>query len=106
MTDTTGRDRAVTLLFGWYDKKTYQRNGGHFVALAGYDGKKKDVVYVTNPLIKDYPKDHVYSKVVLKPVKKQGALPADGMWQTDHLFGDATGIVAVLEDMVTVLPKI
>jgi hypothetical protein len=100
-------DRAVTLLFGWYDSKTYHRHGGHFVALAGYDAKKEDVIYVTNPLIPDYPEDHVYSKVILKKVGAQtGALPSAGMWQTGHLFGDSEGIVAVLEEMVAVLPKL
>jgi hypothetical protein len=105
--DPVGKsDRGAILLFGWYDKKTYRREGGHFVVLAGYDADQTRVVYVTNPLIKDYPKDHVYSKVVLEPVaKKTGDLPVAGMWQTEHLFGEGSGEVAVLEDMVIVLPK-
>jgi hypothetical protein len=98
-------DRGAVLLFGWYDRKTYKRDGGHFVALAGYDEKNPSVVYVTNPLIKDYPKDHVYSKVLLERVDKKGALPAAGMWETQHLFGDSASVIAVLEEMVAVLPK-
>jgi hypothetical protein len=104
--DEAKADHGVILMFGWYDRKTYKRDGGHYVALAGYDAEKIRVLYVTNPLIKDYPKDHVYSKVVLEPVaKKKGDLRADGMWQTEHLFGEGSGEVAVLEDMIVVLPK-
>jgi hypothetical protein len=98
-------DRGAVLLFGWYDRKTYKRDGGHFVALSGYDDKSPNVIYVTNPLIKDYPKDHVYSKVVLEKVDKKGALPVAGMWETQHLFGDNATVIAVLEEMVSVLPK-
>jgi hypothetical protein len=99
-------DRATVLLFGWYDRSTYKRTGGHFVALAGYDAKHGETVYVTNPLINNYPKDRVYSKVVLEHIpQKKGDLPLPGMWQTEHLFGDTTGIIAVLEDAVSVLPK-
>jgi hypothetical protein len=97
---------AGVLLFGWYHRNTYKRDGGHFVALAGYDAKHPETVYVTNPLINNYPKDHVYSKVVLERVKgKHGDLPLDGMWQTEHLFGDNAGVIGVLEDLVSVLPK-
>ncbi len=99
-------DRAAVLLFGWYHRGTYKRTGGHFVALAGYDAKHPTTVYVTNPLIKDYPRNHVYSKVVLEKVpRKTGDLRLDGMWQTEHLFGDNTNVIAVLEDMVSALPK-
>jgi hypothetical protein len=99
-------DRATVLLFGWYHRGTYKRNGGHFVALAGHDEKQANVAYVTNPLIKNYPKDHVYSKVVLEEIKgKPGGVPLAGMWQTEHLFGDSAGVIAVLEDMVSVLPR-
>jgi len=99
-------DHGAVVMFGWYDRKTYKRNGGHFVALAGYDGKNPNVAYVTNPLINNYPKDHVYSKIILEKVAdKKGDLGAAGMWQTEHLFGDNTNVIAVLEEMVSVLPK-
>lgn len=99
-------DRAAVLLFGWYHRGTYKRTGGHFVALAGYDAKHDTTVYVTNPLIKDYPKDQVYSKVALERApKKTGDLPAEGMWQTEHLFGDNSNVIAVLEEMISALPK-
>jgi hypothetical protein len=99
-------DRATVIMWGWYQRGTYKRTGGHFVALAGYDTKNTETVYVTNPLINNYPKDAVYSKVVLQRIaRKTGDLPLEGMWQTEHLFGDTTGIIAVLEDTISVLPR-
>lgn len=125
----TESDRAVVLLFGWYQsnwdnakkKNVYSRVGGHFVTLSGYDGltknyhlnstKKKYTFYVSNPLV-DYNALHPtslirYSKLSLEAVPKSVELPAKfkqnkyQAWQTTNLVG---GALAVLEDMVIVLP--
>jgi hypothetical protein len=96
---------ATILTFAWFDKAKHTRTGGHWVALAGYDAKETNTIYVTNPLIKDYPKDHVYSKVVLSKVtKKDGDFNPNEQWETEHLFGGSK-YIAVLESMLTVLPK-
>jgi len=99
-------ERATIVSFGWYNKETHKRKGGHFVTLAGYDAKADNVIYVTNPLVKDYPKDAVYSKVVLRKVtgKKDGDLSDHEVWETDHLFGNDKAF-AVLESLISVIPK-
>jgi hypothetical protein len=58
---------------------------------------------VTNPLV-NYPKGEWYSKLVLERAPDAKA-PHKGMWQTQHLFGDNSHVIAVLEDAVVVLPS-
>jgi hypothetical protein len=102
--DPATADRAVVLLFGWYTRDTYQRVGGHFVALAGFDEHDSSAFYVTNPLI-DYGEGMPFSKLILEPVSADAkGVPIPNMYQTEHLFGDSAGIVAVLENMTVVLP--
>ena len=102
-------DRGCVLLFGWYSKVKdasgnwiYQRNGGHYVALAGYDAIRKHVFYVSNPLV-DYQQDAImYSKIVLKELPGNVQAPDNVKWYTDDLIG---GNFAILEDILVVLPK-
>jgi hypothetical protein len=104
--DVTTSDRGVVLMFGWYSRANGDhRRGGHFVALAGYDEKDPNTFYVSNPLI-DYSKEAVpYSKIVLEPVAADRKdLPSAGMWQTEQLLADSSGVVGVLEMANTVLP--
>jgi hypothetical protein len=104
--DASSSDRGVVLLFGWYKRANgVRRNGGHFVALAGYDEKDPNAFYVSNPLI-DYSKEAVpYSKIALEPAAADRSdVPAKGMWLTEQLSADSSGYVAVLENVVTVLP--
>ncbi len=109
-------DRGVVLLFGWYTvtldpstrKNIYQRVGGHYVTLAGYDNRNPNVFYVSNPLV-NYNLPHFgdirFSKITLERVPNQTNLVPPGefknLWQTQDLVG---GSLAVLEDMVIILP--
>lgn len=103
-------DKAVVLLFGWYgaekDKNNqlvFQRNGGHFVFLAGYDGLNSDVFYVSNPLVDYSPLYPLrYSKLTLKKLAGNIAAPEHMEWYTDDLVG---GNFAILENMLVVLPN-
>ncbi len=96
---------ATVLNFGWFNKNTGTKRGGHWVALAGYDAKDPNVFYVTNPLVKTYPKDAPYSKIVLEKVtKKAGDLPTGNAWQTEHMIGGEKAI-AVLEGMISAFPR-
>lgn len=102
-------DKAVVLDFGWYgagkdenNKLVYQRNGGHFVFLAGYDALHSDVFYVSNPLVDYSPLYPLrYSKITLKRLAGNIEAPANMEWYTDDLVG---GNFAILEDMLVVLP--
>jgi hypothetical protein len=102
-------DKAAVLLFGWYGvgndqngKPVYQRNGGHFVFLAGYDAIQTNVFYVSNPLVDYSPVYPVrYSKLTLKPFSGNIEAPEHMGWYTDDLVG---GNFAILEDMLVLLP--
>jgi hypothetical protein len=102
-------DKAVVLLFGWYGlgkdqdgKLCYQRNGGHFVFLAGYDGIQTDVFYVSNPLV-DYSTVYPlrYSKLKLNTLGKNLEAPEHMAWCTMDLVG---GNYAILENILVVQP--
>src|SRR5262249_3402164 len=104
--DVSKSDRGVVVLFGWYKRKNgVRRSGGHFVALAGDDEKDPSTFYVSNPLI-DYSKESVpCSKMVVEQAAADRTdVPAKGMWLTEQLSADSSGYVAVLENVVTVLP--
>jgi hypothetical protein len=102
-------DKAVVLLFGWYGagkdqngKLVYQRNGGHFVFLAGYDAVHDAVFYVSNPLVDYSPLYPLrYSKLALKPLHGNLEAPEHMGWYTNDLVG---GYFAILENMLVVLP--
>lgn len=114
--DVSKSDRAVVLLLGWYtvDWKAatrqwvYTRNGGHYVTLAGYDAANPNIFYVSNPLV-DYNAPGFgsirYSKMTLEAIPDRADLVTAGgfknEWQTYDLVG---GNLAVLEDMIIVLP--
>ena len=114
--DVSRSDRAVVMLFGWYSVNwdagqnawVYQRNGGHYVTLAGYDAVKSDTFYVSNPLV-DYNAPGFgsirYSKITLEAIPNRADLKTpggfQGLWQARDLVG---GNLAVLEDMVISLP--
>jgi len=104
-------DKAVVLLFGWYgagrDKNNelvYQRNGGHFVFLAGYDALQSDVFYVSNPLVDYSPLYPLrYSKLTLKRLAGNIEAPEHMEWFTNDLVG---GNFAILENLLVVLPTL
>jgi hypothetical protein len=104
-------DKAVVLLFGWYgvekdenNKLVFQRNGGHFVFLAGYDGLNPEVFYVSNPLVDYSPLYPLrYSRVTLKKLAGNIEAPEHMEWYTDDLVG---GNFAILENILVVLPKL
>lgn len=104
-------DKAVVLLFGWYgaekdknNKLVFQRNGGHFVFLAGYDALHSDVFYVSNPLVDYSPLYPLrYSKLTLKKLAGNIEAPEHLEWYTNDLVG---GNFAILENMLVVLPNL
>lgn len=104
-------DKAVVLLFGWYgagrdkdNKLVYQRNGGHFVFLAGYDALQSDVFYVSNPLVDYSPLYPLrYSKLTLKRLAGNIEAPEHMEWFTNDLVG---GNFAILENLLVVLPTL
>jgi hypothetical protein len=104
-------DKAVVLLFGWYgagrdknNKLVYQRNGGHFVFLAGYDALQPEVFYVSNPLVDYSPLYPLrYSKLTLKRLAGNIEAPEHMEWFTEDLVG---GNFAILENMLVVLPTL
>lgn len=109
-------DRAVTLLFGWYrteydyaqQKWNYIREGGHFVALAGYDSTDATKVYISNPLV-NYevvaPGAAAVSRIQLQQISNAPNInPPEGfvgLWQTADIV---EGRTAVLEDMIVSVP--
>lgn len=103
-------DRGIVVQFGWYsvvnenNKKIYKRNGGHCVALAGYDALNPNIFYVSNPLV-DYSQIYPlrYSKVTLKKLPADVEAPEDTAWYTDDLIG---GNFAILELILVVLPQL
>lgn len=102
-------DKAVVLIFGWYwtkldqGKKILQRNGGHCVALAGYDALSPHVFYVSNPLT-DYSEIYPlrYSRIELRRLAVDLEAPDWMQWFTSDLIG---GNFAVLESILVVLPR-
>lgn len=109
-------DRAVILLFGWYkvifdgnlQKWRYEREGGHFVTLAGYDKNDATKAYVSNPLV-NYdavaPGLPAMSKIRLEPVPvSTNVIPpgnTPGLWQTADIV---EGRASILEDMIVSVP--
>ncbi|MEW5984638.1 MAG: C39 family peptidase [Acidobacteriota bacterium] len=112
--DWIDKDRAVVLLFGWYqvgwdgNSKTWQytRHHGHFVALAGYDAGELTRFYVSNPLV-DYNApgfgDARESAIRLSLIPLDAAIATPqgirSLWQTRDLVGGALG---VLEEAVVI----
>jgi hypothetical protein len=112
----TSSDRAITLLFGWYDVKfdealkkwNYHRVGGHYVTLAGFDSHNPNVFYVTNPLI-DYNAmgmgDVRFSKITLEPVASLPNIKTpEGIRNLSQTRDLVAGHFAVLEDLIIALP--
>lgn len=102
------KNSGVVMLFGWYVWKMdaqqkdgfYVRDGGHFVTLAGRHDLRRDVFYISNPLV-DYDAINAYpaSQIVLSGLELKLESKTLAVLKTDDL---AQGRLAILEDLVTI----